>query len=117
VCSSDLGQISESDVENACAVVEWHLGEARRFFGELALPAELADASRLDSWLVRHCRENRTRHVAKNQVRQCGPGPLREKKRLDAALEELVARRRVRIEQEGGKAMIAVNPAIIQASS
>jgi putative DNA primase/helicase len=38
--------------EGASQVAAWHLSEARRFFGELALPIELANAARLDSWLI-----------------------------------------------------------------
>ena len=46
--------------DRASRIVAWHLNESRRFFGELALPAELADAARLDTWLIEHCRRERT---------------------------------------------------------
>lgn len=43
------GAIGADAFEGASRITAWHLSEARRFFGELALPAELADAARLDS--------------------------------------------------------------------
>jgi putative DNA primase/helicase len=42
------GQIDLDSFESASRIVAWHLHESRRFFGELALPIELADAARLD---------------------------------------------------------------------
>ena len=36
---------------------------SRRFFGELALPKELVDAARLDTWLVGYCKEKNTHLV------------------------------------------------------
>lgn len=44
------GQIGAKHFKQAALVVGWHLYEAHRFFGELALPRELADAQRLDAW-------------------------------------------------------------------
>jgi putative DNA primase/helicase len=40
----------------ASRIAEWHLGEARRFLSELALPSGLEDAARLDSWLIAYCK-------------------------------------------------------------
>ena len=30
--------------------------ESRRFFGELAIPQEMVNASKVDDWLIRYCR-------------------------------------------------------------
>lgn len=51
--------ISVETFESASRIAAWHLSEARRFFGELALPVELADAARLDSWLLDYCRRKK----------------------------------------------------------
>lgn len=52
--------IDADSFERASRIAAWHLHEARRFFGELALPEELAAAARLNSWLIDYCRRERT---------------------------------------------------------
>ncbi|MGH8660095.1 MAG: YfjI family protein [Gammaproteobacteria bacterium] len=53
------GAIGADAFESASRIAAWHLNESRRFFGELALPAELVNAARLDSWLIDYCRRER----------------------------------------------------------
>ena len=55
--------ISAEWVEAASNIVAWHLNESRRLLGELAVPAELMDAVRLDAWLISYCRQERTHLV------------------------------------------------------
>ncbi len=105
------GAIGLDSFECASRITAWHLSEARRFFGELALPAELADAARLDSWLIEHCRQGRTHMVGKNHVRQ--HGPLRDGARLDAAIRELAELDRLRLEKDGKRLTIHLNPALV----
>jgi putative DNA primase/helicase len=106
-----MGAIGVDSFERASRIVAWHLSEARRFFGELALPAELADAARLDSWLIEYCKRERTHMVGKNHVRQ--HGPLRDGARLDTAIRELVALDRLRLVRDGKRLTIQVNPALV----
>ncbi|TXG97381.1 MAG: DUF3987 domain-containing protein [Rhodocyclaceae bacterium] len=98
-------------LERASRITAWHLSEARRFFGELALPGELADAARLDSWLIEHCRQARTHMAGKNHVRQ--HGPLRDGARLDAAIRELAELDRLRLVKDGKRLTIHLNPALL----
>ena len=105
------GAIGLDSFERASRITAWHLSEARRFFGELALPSELADAARLDSWLIEHCRRERTHMVGKNHVRQ--HGPLRDGGRLDAAIRELAELDRLRLEKDGKRRTIHLNPALV----
>lgn len=105
------GAIGVDVFEGASRIAAWHLNEARRFFGELALPAEMADAARLDSWLIEHCKKERAHFVAKNYVRQ--HGPLRDGVRLDGAIRELTDLDRVRLVKEGRKLNIQLNPALL----
>ena len=91
----------------------WHLSEARRFLGELALPLELVDAARLDAWLIEYCRNTGTNIVGKNDVRQRGPGPLRKGARLDAAINELANLDRLRQMKDGKRQTIAMNPELL----
>ncbi len=104
------GAIGFDALDRATTITAWHLSESRRFFGELALPAELADAARLDSWLIEHCRRERTHFVGKNHVRQ--HGPLRDGKRLDDAIRELAELDRLRLGKEGKRLTIHLNPAL-----
>lgn len=105
------GAIGADAFEGASRITAWHLHEARRFFGELALPAELADAARLDRWLIEHCRKGRTHFVGKNHVRQ--HGPMRDGARLDAAIRELAQLDRLQLVKDGKRLTIQVNPALV----
>jgi putative DNA primase/helicase len=96
----------------ASRIAAWHLHEARRFFGELALPAELVDAARLDSWLIEYCQRERTHLVPTREAQRLGP--VRDKEKLATALWELEELDRVRVKQEGRRKIIKVNPALVE---
>lgn len=105
------GAVGLECFESASRIAAWHLNESRRFFGELALPAELADAARLDTWLVDYCQREQRHSVSKNHVRQ--HGPLRDGARLDAAIRELAEIERLRLLKEGKRLTIQLNPALV----
>jgi putative DNA primase/helicase len=105
------GPVGIDCFERASLVSAWYLHEARRFFGELALPAELANAARLDNWLIDYCQRERTHVIPKNHVRQYGP--LRDGARLNAAMGELDSLDRLRLEKEGKQLTIHLNPALV----
>lgn len=105
------GAVGLDCFESASRIAAWHLNEARRFFGELALPAELADAARLDSWLIEHCKRERTHLVPTREAQRLGP--IRDKEKLTTALRELEELDRVRVTQEGRRKTIKVNPALV----
>jgi putative DNA primase/helicase len=107
------GAIGADAFEGASRITAWHLHEARRFFGELALPAELADAARLDRWLIEHCRRERTHLVPTRDAQRLGP--IRDKEKLEAALREMEDLDRVRVAKEGRRKTIKVNPALVAA--
>lgn len=106
------GAVGLDCFESASLITAWHLGEARRFFGELALPADLADAARLDTWLIEHCRRERALCVGKNHTRQ--HGPLRDGARLDVAIRELADLDRLRLLKEGKRLTIQLNPVLVE---
>jgi putative DNA primase/helicase len=109
------GAIGAEAFESASRIAAWHLNEARRFFGELALPAELADAARLDSWLLDYCRRQKTNIVPRRDVqRNVTPVHLRQKATLEDALRELAEAGRVLLVQEGRRKEIHVNPALLE---
>jgi len=107
-----IGAIGVDCFERASRIVAWHLSEARRFFGELALPAELADAARLDSWLIEYCKRERTHLVPTREAQRLGP--IRDKEKLATALRELEELDRVRVTHEGRRKTIKVNPALAE---
>ncbi len=98
---------------SASRIAAWHLNEARRFFGELALPAELADAARLDNWLIEYCRRERKNLVPIAKLQQGGPGGLRSKVAIEAAIRELEDASRARLLRDGKRRLVAVNPALL----
>jgi putative DNA primase/helicase len=87
------------------------LSESRRFFGELALPVEIADAARLDKWLIEHCRREHTHCVGKRYTRQ--HGTIRDGARLDIAISELVSLDRIQLRKDGKQLSIWLNPALM----
>lgn len=107
-CSSS--NVSAEHMEAACRIAAWHLNESRRFFGELAMPTELADAAQLDAWLIRYCLQGKESPIPIRIIQQCGPNKLRNKTALLAAVGELEKLHRIRLV---GKKAIAVNPALL----
>ena len=111
--NNSISGIQRDEIESASRIAAWHLNESRRFFGELALPDELANAVRLDSWLLEYCRRERTHLVPIAKVQQGGPGGLRSKATIETAMRELEESGRARWLKDGKRKMIAVNPALV----
>jgi len=109
------GAIGRDAFESASLIAAWHLHESRRFFGELALPAELADSARLDSWLIEYCRLQRMSCVSRREAQRLGP--VRDKEKFRVALHELEELDRVKVAQDGRQKVILVNPALIEVVS
>jgi putative DNA primase/helicase len=105
------GLIDADSFEQASCIAAWHLHESRRFFGELALPVELSEAARVDSWLIDYCRREGVYSVAKNYTLQ--HGPLRRKERLDSAINELCDLDRLQVTKDGKRFTLNVNPSLL----
>jgi putative DNA primase/helicase len=115
--SGSIGPIDFEAMESATRVTYWHLTEAKRFLGELAMPAELVNPARLEAWLIDYCQRNRTNKVAIREVHQFGPSGLRDKAKLTEALKELTELGRARLYKDGKKRVIEINPALLVASA
>jgi putative DNA primase/helicase len=112
--NSDISNsISAEWVEAASRIVAWHLNESRRLLGELAVPAELMDAIRLDAWLISYCRQHQTHLVPIGKLQQFGPNALRRKSVIETAMLELEGTNRAKWIQDGKRRTIAVNPALL----
>jgi len=106
--------ISLEALVSASRIVSWHLNEARRFFGELALPVEMGNAIRLDNWLINYCQRQKINIVPRREIqRNVTPVHLRQQSILDNALRELIASDRVLLRQNGRSKEIHVNPVLI----
>lgn len=113
VFEGGIGPISLDAMESGIAIAAWHLNEARRFLGEVAMPAEIANPLRLESWLVDYCRRENTDMVPTRAVQQFGPSSLRSKAAFAQALKELQDLGRARVAQDGHKKLVQVNPALL----
>lgn len=109
------GAIGLEAFEGGSRIAAWHLNEGRRFFGELAMPEPLANAARLESWLLAWCREKRTTLVPRRAIQNGGPSGLRHGDKLDEALRELISAGRVRWAVEGRRKNIEVRPGLVSA--
>lgn len=114
IFSGDAGAISLDAFESASRITAWHLNEARRFFGGLAIPQELADAARLDSWLLSYCNKHQTNIVPIAKIQQGAPIDLRKKAAIESAVEELEGLERARRVADGKRKFIHVNPALLR---
>ncbi len=102
-------------MERATRIATWHLHEAQRFYGELALSAAQADAIKLEGWLRDYSQRHRARVIARRTIqREVTPARLRKKTALDAALTELVDHGRVRLVTEGKSKQIELHPVLCE---
>lgn len=108
------GAIATKAFEGASRIAAWHLHEARRFFGELALPTDMTNGLRLDSWLIDYCQRKRTHLVSTREAQRFGP--IRDKEKLTTALRELEDLDRVKVTEEQRRKTIKVNPALLGAT-
>lgn len=106
-----MDAISGETMRAACKLAGWYLYEARRFFGEVALPSADLEAARLDSWLIAECKATGGNTVGRNHALQ--RSNLRKADKLNRALDTLERANRIRQIKEGRTAVIEVNPALI----
>lgn len=106
--------IGKETMDSACTIAEWHLFEARRFFGEIALPVEICNAVKLDNWLLAYCKDKGESSFTTRHVQQHAPSSLRSRSVFDAATQELIELGRIRISKVGKKKILQVNPSLLE---
>ncbi|WP_423708813.1 DUF3987 domain-containing protein [Undibacterium sp. WLX3042] len=114
IIDAGAGAISLSHFESASVIAAWHLNEALRFLGDLALPEELTDAATLDDWLIRYCKANRVDKVSTRTISQYAPNKLRNKAKRDTAIQELIHHGRIVLVQNSKKQEIQINPQLLE---
>lgn len=105
------GSVGAEAMDAGCAVAAWHLHEAQRFFGEVALPQDLADALRVSQWLRGYCRSSAVRELGTRDLQRLGP--VRDKDRLASALKELQEAQHIRLQTNGRRKLMLINPSIL----
>ncbi len=95
-------------MESACQIAAWYLGESRRFLGDIALPKELMDALRLRQFLGDYSKTKGQDETSTRDLQRLGP--VRDKTRLAAALDELVEHGHIRLVPQGKKKLVRISP-------
>ena len=105
--------VGEGAFEGASRIAAWHLHESLRFFGGVAQPEEMADAARLDKWILAYCKREGVSQVSTKKVQQFGPGGLRDRTSIESAVHQLNSLARARIVEDGRSRVIQVNPTLL----
>jgi hypothetical protein len=114
VVEHGLGAVGLPAFESAAQIAEWHLTEARSFFGEVVQPEENVLTNRLESWLVEYCRRRGVSSVPISTIQNSGPSKLRPRLALETTLAALAELGRARLVQPHGKAkVVEINPALL----
>ena len=111
--TGSIGPIGIDAIESGGRIAAWHLNEARRFLGELAMPPETANPARLETWMLDYCKRQNTDRVPTRQIQQFGPGGLREKTAFAEAIKELAELGRARLVTDGRKKAVLINPVLL----
>jgi len=106
--SSGGTTISAKTMNAASEIAKWYFES----FIELmeVLPQEVVDAKLLESWLGSNMTKTENGFFYKNHVLQYGPASLRNRQRLNAAIDVLYSQYKVAKFQHGKKECISYNP-------
>ena len=106
------GTIDRTCVDSAAQIVVWHLQEAHRLLGDLDAPPAMAAAIRFDAWLRDEAMRAGDGRIPTTRVYRYGPGCVRDIKNLKDAVALLAEHGRARIEEQGRRRFVVVNPAL-----
>jgi hypothetical protein len=112
--SGNGGPIDIKAMESATCVTAWHLCEAQRFLNELAMPTELANAARLEAWMLDYCKREQTDQVQTRVIQQrISPVSLRDGAVFAKAVSELAVLGRARLVKDGKKRTVQIRPEVL----
>lgn len=112
--AGDIGPINVDAMESGARLAFWHLTEARRFLGEVAMSPELGNPVKLEAWMLGYCRRMQTDLVPTREIQRGGPNALRSKDALSEAVTELANLGRCRPVIDDKKRFIQINPALLE---
>lgn len=98
------GEIQADHYKMAGDICYWYLIEFKRIFGRRPeVPIEQVEAQKLEGWLADkfNSTEPPLVSIAKNDIRKYGPNSLRNRDRLDRALDLLFRERKIAIQLRG----------------
>jgi putative DNA primase/helicase len=108
------GPIDIKAMESATCVTAWHLCESQRFLNELAMPTELANAARLEAWMLDYCKREQTDQVPTRVIQQrISPVSLRDGAVFAKAVSELAVLGRARLVKDGKKRTVQIRPEVL----
>ena len=105
--------IDAGAIQAAATDIGWHLHEARRLLSDLDTPTDLVAAINLDTRLIAEARRSGDRRIPTSRVYQLGPGCVRDAKAMEAALATLSDFGRAKLEDDGKRYFVVVNPALV----
>jgi putative DNA primase/helicase len=113
-----VGQIGARMVQAAGLIVLWHLHEAKSFFCDFALPAEIVDARLLEDWLLSYTTKHKPERLLQRTVQQLAvPKHLRQRETLDTAIEALSELGRAKLVMSGKQKIIELRPSLVKRSA
>ncbi len=102
-------QISERTMYCAIMIAQWYFESFIHLMRVDTIPEEIQDANMLYGWLANNACQHSAWGVKKNFIRQYGPNPLRNRARLNKALENLQRKNVVSISRCGRTTYISYN--------
>jgi putative DNA primase/helicase len=113
VLAHDPGGVVDAEaVHTAATIIGWHLHEARRLLSDFDTPRNLVAAIRLDAWLIAEVGRRGDHRIPTPRVYQFGPSCVRDVKAMQTALALLAERGRARMEEDGKRRFVVVNPTL-----
>lgn len=104
------GDISKDTMNNAIEVVRWFVVEFKRLFGSTPpIPQEQQDALLLENWLHHQAAIYNNNMFLKNKILQYGPNSLRNRERLNTALDYLAFNGRVLFQRDKNRTFVILN--------
>ncbi|HAT8252099.1 TPA: DUF3987 domain-containing protein [Legionella pneumophila] len=102
--SGSEGDISSEHMDQAIAIISWHLFETRRMLNIQSEKEEILEAQRLLDWLVAHDKK----HTTPREIQQFSP--IRDKQTRDESLELLVNHNYIKICKHNQKTVVELSP-------
>ncbi len=106
-------KITTDDIKRAFMLVEYSTAERLRYL-DATPTGEQNDSEKLSSWLVDKARGKNQPILNKSFVSQNAPNAIRGKK-LNSLLDDLESIGHIRLESEGRRRLVCINPKLMAA--